>query len=101
MTTMRNRLVGALLLAGVVLTSACAARVVVPGPPGPRVEVIGVAPSPLHIWDPGHWVRVRGGWDWVPGHWIVAPYEGGVWVPGHWVERHGDWVWIEGHWRRR
>ncbi|MDE1921684.1 MAG: YXWGXW repeat-containing protein [Candidatus Omnitrophica bacterium] len=45
---------------------------VVPAPPQPQVEVIG-----------------------------VAPYRGAVWVKGHWAwrPRFGRYVWIRGHWR--
>jgi len=89
----------AILLTSALLSAGCTARVVVPGPPAARVEVIGVAPSSLHVWDPGHWVRAGREWEWVPGHWIVASRPGAAWVPGHWVRRHGDWFWVEGHWR--
>ena len=95
---MKRFLSGALLVA-TLLGTGCAARIVVPGPPAARVEVIGVAPSPLHVWDPGHWVRAGNGWDWVGGHWIAAPYRGARWVPGRWVRRHGEWFWVDGRWR--
>lgn len=68
-------------------------------PPPPQPEtILGVRPSPMHVWVPGHWVW-RGGWVWQPGHWRRAPRHNAAWVPGHWAQRGPHWVWIEGHWR--
>ena len=92
--------IAAVLLSFLLFSEGCATRVAIAGPPPVRVEVRGLAPSPMHVWDPGHWVRVRGDWEWAPGHWIVAPRRGAEWVPGRWAHRRGEWVWIEGHWRR-
>ncbi|HYM62316.1 MAG TPA: hypothetical protein VEZ11_15645 [Thermoanaerobaculia bacterium] len=92
-------LIASTLLVGTLLSFGCAARVIIPGPPMARVEVIGVAPSVLHVWDPGHYVRVEGRWEWVDGRWIVAPRRGAMWVPGRWESRRGDWFWVEGRWR--
>jgi len=51
---------GLILVSGAVLAatmSACAVRMVVPGPPpAARVEVRGVAPGPAHVWVAGFWV---------------------------------------------
>jgi hypothetical protein len=110
--TMRRIAVWCMLLIVVALmtvtgcvTEPPARRVVVEQPPGEfivqetppplRQEVIEVAPSPMHVWLPGHWAW-HGGWIWVPGHWRVAPYQGAVWVPGHWARRGPGWVWISG-----
>lgn len=102
---MRPSLVVAVLL----LSSACVVRVVEPAipvgaevvavaPPPEQVEIVGVAPGPNLIWIRGHWAW-RGRWVWEPGFWErVRP--GHRWVEGHWsAHRHG-WVWIEGHWAR-
>jgi hypothetical protein len=66
-------------------------------PPPPREEVIGVAPSPMHVWVPGYWAW-HDRWVWVAGHWTVPPHRGAVWVPGHWEQRGRGWVWVSGHW---
>jgi len=60
----------ALLLAGCV----AATPVVVkrpPPPPPPRGEIAPVAPSPAHVWVPGHWAWHRNRYVWLPGHWEV------------------------------
>lgn len=89
-----------LLLSLLAVLSACAPTpmVVRETPPSPREEIIGAAPSPAHVWIPGHW-KWEGGWVWIPGHWRAAPHPGAAWVPGHWKERYGGWVWVPGRWR--
>jgi YXWGXW repeat-containing protein len=69
-------------------------------PPPPRQEVIvGLAPSPQHVWVGGYWARRAGGWSWVDGRWMARPRPGVVWVPGHWERQPRGHVWISGHWR--
>lgn len=68
-------------------------------PPRPRHEVIvGVAPSPAHVWVGGFWANRDGRWVWMPGHWERGPRVGAHWTAGHWVHRTRGWVWIEGRW---
>jgi hypothetical protein len=67
-------------------------------PPPLREEVIGVAPSPRHIWVPGYWAW-HDGWAWEPGRWALRPYHGAEWHPGHWARHPNGWVWVSGHWR--
>jgi len=97
----RNRIVvTALLLGGLVASSACVTgfAVEVP-PPGVRIEVRGFAPSPAHVWIDGHWAW-EGRWVWVAGRWVVPPAGRRSWVPGRWERHHRGWVWVEGRWRR-
>ena len=66
-------------------------------PPPPRVEVIGVPPSPSHFWVAGHWR-----WDghrhvWVGGRW-QAPRSNQVWIRDHWEHRGAEWYFHSGHW---
>lgn len=105
---MSGRRGSSLLLCGFVLAGFLAmpasaladVRIYVPlPPPPPRVEVIGVAPSPGHVWVAGFHR-----WDgkahvWVPGHWIVRPHAHAVWVKGHWKHHARGYYWVEGHWR--
>jgi len=69
-------------------------------PPAPRAEVIiGVAPSPDHVWIGGYWARRAGSWVWIDGRWMLRPRPGVAWVPGHWERHPRGHVWISGHWR--
>ncbi len=55
-----------ILLVGSQLLSSCVATVRTPPPPA-RVEVVPVAPSPRHVWVPGHYVRRGRDYIWVNG----------------------------------
>lgn len=73
--------------------------VVMVAPPAPRVEVIGVAPSPGYVWVGGYWSWVGGRHEWVPGHW-VASNKGHHWVAHQWVRQGDGWRMRPGHWER-
>ena len=102
MTTYRLLAVSliALLMAGCVVARPVVVRRP-PPPPPVRVEIAPVAPTPAHVWIPGHWAWHREHYVWVPGHWEVPASPGYVWVPGGWMPREGGYVWVEGHWRAR
>ena len=72
--------------------------VVKEAPPEPRHEVIGVAPSPSHVWISGYWSYRNGRYVWVPGHYENRPHTASVWVAGHWDHTSRGWVWTPGHW---
>lgn len=72
--------------------------VVTTEPPPVKEEVIGVAPSPRHVWVQGNWSYHEGRWIWVPGRWEVRPRRGAVWIAGHWDRTPRGWVWRAGHW---
>jgi hypothetical protein len=91
-------LVAVLLMVAALITACAATPVVHETPPQLQQETVGAAPSPAHVWIPGHW-KWNGTWVWILGHWRKAPFLGAVWVPGHWVERRGGWVWVDGRWR--
>jgi len=73
--------------------------VVVRPPPAPRVEVVGVAPSPNHVWAPGYWSWSNNRYTWVPGRWEVRPHQQAKYVQGHWEKERNGWVYYEGHWQ--
>jgi len=55
-------------------------------------------PAPNDIWTPGHWAWGAGGYYWVPGVWVAAPYEGALWTPGYWGWRGTVYLWHPGYW---
>ena len=101
------------LLTGAVLATGCYSRrvyvqergpvvrevVVTEAPPAPRVEVIGVPPSPQHVWISGHWAWEGRHYSWVNGYWELRPRQYASYVPGHWERSGRNWVYVEGHWR--
>jgi hypothetical protein len=73
--------------------------VVMVAPPPPRVEVIGVAPTPGHVWVGGYWNWVGGRHEWVGGHWVAGrPRQ--HWVEHNWVRQGDGWRMRPGHWER-
>ncbi len=78
----------------------CAEVIIRTAPPPPRsVAIVGVAPTPRHIWIPGYYKGVNGRYVWVAGRWMIPPRPGVVWVPPHWAPRPGGYVFVPGHWR--
>jgi WXXGXW repeat (2 copies) len=89
--------IGSLLLAG---TMAASAQIHIRiGPPARPHEVIGVAPHPGWVWQPGYHRWEGDHYVWVGGSWAEPPHPHAGWVPGHWDRVHGEYVWREGHWR--
>ena len=68
-------------------------------PPPPRVEIIGPAPTPNHIWIGGFWRWNNGQHVWVSGHW-EARRDGYFYAPGHWYRNGNTWTFSGGYWQR-
>ncbi len=75
-------------------------EVVTVEPPAPQVEVIGVAPQPGYVWEPGFWNWEGGRHVWHGGRW-EAPRPGYYWEPHRWVHEDRGWRLREGYWARR
>jgi hypothetical protein len=89
-------LVGALGVQGALFADL---RIYVPlPPPPPRVEVVGVAPSPAHVWIGGYHRWDGHAYVWVPGHWAARPHAHAVWTAGRWHHHARGYYWVEGHW---
>jgi hypothetical protein len=73
--------------------------VVTQAPPTAPVETMGTAPSPKHVWIPGHWSRTGEQWVWSSGRWELRPSDTSVYTPGHWQRTDGGYVWEEGYWK--
>jgi hypothetical protein len=72
-----------------------------PPPPPPREVIIGVAPSPDHVWVGGYWDGSPGHYRWVGGHWDRPPSRGAHWVAPRWERDHdGHYHQVRGEWRR-
>src|SRR5947208_185630 len=88
------------VLAGLLGISAMAADVVVRvGPPRPVIERRGPRPGREYVWVSGYHNWNGSAYTWVPGRWDAPPRRHARWVPHHWVRRRGGWVLVEGHWR--
>jgi hypothetical protein len=67
-------------------------------PPPPQVESPPAPPSPLAVWQPGHWRWSGGQYVWVPGRYVQRPTSSANWVPGYWQQGPNGWIWTEGRW---
>jgi hypothetical protein len=70
-----------------------------PAPPPREEEVVGLAPSPDHIWVGSYWTRHNNGWYWVGGRWAARPRPGAIWVDGRWEGHPRGYVRMRGYWR--
>ena len=68
-----------------------------PPPPLPDYEQ-PPAPGPDYLWTPGYWAWNSGGYYWVPGNWVSAPYQGALWTPGYWGFFGGHYRFHHGYW---
>jgi WXXGXW repeat (2 copies) len=92
----------ALLLAIVPVSSAHAGVFISVGiaPPPLPVYVQPPCPEPNMMWAPGYWAYDydNGGYYWVPGAWVPAPYEGAMWTPPYWGWNDGFYMFHAGYW---
>jgi len=97
MKTTGRRFLATLLVA----TAAWGAAVIIrTAPPAPvSMAVVGVAPSPRHIWIPGYYKGVNGRYVWVHGRWRIPPHPGQVWVAPMWRSGPNGYTFVTGHWR--
>ena len=96
---LRRQWIG-LVFGGMLVSSATAADVYVRiGPPRPMVERRGPPPGRGYVWIPGYHRWDGRAHAWVPGRWDQPPRRRARWVQHRWVKRRGGWVFIEGHWR--
>ena len=70
-----------------------------PEPPPPLPEYDQPeAPGDDYLWTPGYWAWGDGGYYWVPGVWVEAPYEGALWTPGYWGFWNNRYGFYQGYW---
>ena len=88
------------VFAGVLAVSPLAAEVFVRiGPPRAVVETRGPMPGRGYVWIKGYHNWEGNRHVWVPGHWVMPPRSRARWVEHRWVRRRGGYVLVEGHWR--
>ncbi len=58
------------------------------------------APAPNYLWTPGYWNYGPGGYYWVPGAWVAAPFAGALWTPGYWGVWHRHYGFHPAFWGR-
>jgi len=68
------------------------------GPPPLQVETPPAPPTPLAMWQPGHWSWNGSQYGWTPGHYVERPAPTANWLPGYWQQGAGGWTWVDGHW---
>ena len=67
-------------------------------PPPQRVEAPPPAPSPLAMWQAGHWSWNGVRYAWAPGHYVERPSANATWMPGRWQQGPAGWIWVDGYW---
>jgi hypothetical protein len=66
-------------------------------PPPARAETKPASPDPKYAWVPGHYIPVKGEWQWVAGKWAQPPTVESVWIQGSYDAKTKRWS--EGHWQ--
>lgn len=68
-------------------------------PPPMVVYEQPICPEPNLMWTPGYWGYDNdGGYYWVPGAWVAAPYYGALWTPGYWGFFGSRYRFYRGYW---
>src|SRR5579859_2870666 len=71
----------------------------------PALPVYEQPPCPEEgwMWSPGYWAWSDddGGYYWVPGEWVPAPYAGAYWTPPWWAWDNGRYAFHDGYWGDR
>ena len=95
---LRKVLLGIVMVGGLAFDTAAQEVIVTVRPPHAVSENRGPRPGREHIWVSGYhrWDGHR--YEWVAGRWERPPRPRAHWVAHHWVKRRGGWVLVEGHW---
>ena len=66
-------------------------------PPAPRAEAKPPSPVAGYVWVPGHWVPVKGEWQWIAGVWSVPATPSSLWIPSKYDAKTKKWS--AGYWQ--
>lgn len=72
-------------------------RIATAAPPPLRREVVLARPGPQFLWVSGAW-HWEDEWVWIPGRWIVRPVREAKWVRASYVKVRGGWKYVPPHW---
>jgi hypothetical protein len=67
-------------------------------PPRPRRERRMVRPSRDAVWVNGSWDWQRDNWVWIPGRWAVPEERHARWIGPRYVRIAGGYRYVPGHW---
>jgi WXXGXW repeat (2 copies) len=94
----RCLLLGLMMLAIPVGSSAGIIFSVEIAPPPLPIYEQPICPGEGYIWVPGYWAYGDDGYFWVPGTWVLAPEPGFLWTPGYWGWGDGVFIFNQGYW---
>ncbi len=64
--------------------------ILIPATPGPNYVWVG---------DSWVWNQRTHSYRASPGYWVKPKKQSAMWVDGHWVKARGGWRYVKGHWR--
>jgi hypothetical protein len=94
-----KRLIGFAFAAALTFSAAAADIVVRIRPPRAVSERRTRPPSRNHVWVSGYHRWDGNAYAWSPGRWEQRPHSRARWVAHRWMRQRGAWVFVEGHWR--
>jgi hypothetical protein len=66
-------------------------------PPALRPETKPPMPAQGMVWVPGHWIPVKGEWQWTAGHWGIPATPISVWIDAKYDPKSKQWS--PGYWQ--
>lgn len=66
-------------------------------PPALRSETKPPMPAQGMVWVPGHWIPVKGEWQWTAGHWGIPATPISVWIDAKYDPKTKQWS--PGYWQ--
>ncbi|MCM3877788.1 MAG: hypothetical protein NEA02_15385 [Thermoanaerobaculia bacterium] len=73
-------------------------RIVPQGPPRRQREVRTARPGRNHVWQSGFWHHTGSDWAWNGGRWLEPPRARAHWVGPRYKRVRGGYQYIPGHW---
>lgn len=96
MTTTTTTTTPTVVVSGQAYATAPAVSTVVV--PAMQQEVVQVRPSSQHVWIAGYWTWRNERYEWMAGHWEMAPRSNSAWVAPRWERNGSSYTFYEGYW---